>query len=65
MGNIITKDPDTIHWESNKNNSNQLTNDAQKLLGLLPDKLDEFSAWFIEQGSLTLKNKNVLKRRMQ
>jgi hypothetical protein len=40
MGNIITKDPDTIHWESNKNNSNQLTNDAQKLLGLLPDKLD-------------------------
>jgi len=40
MGNIITKDPDTIHWESNKNNSNQLTNDAKTLLGLLPDKLD-------------------------
>ena len=34
------------------------------LYKLLPDKLDEFSAWFIEQGSLTLKNKNVLKRRI-
>jgi len=43
MGNIITKDPDTIHWESNKNNSNQLTNDAKTLLGLLPDKLDASS----------------------
>ena len=43
MGNIITKDPDTIHWESNKNNSSQLTNDAKTLLGLLPDKLDASS----------------------
>jgi len=43
MGNIITKDPDTIHWESNKKNNNQLTNDAKTLLGLLPDKLDASS----------------------
>jgi hypothetical protein len=46
MGNIITKDPDSLDWksnEANKNNNQLLTSDARKLLGLLPDKLDESS----------------------
>jgi hypothetical protein len=45
MGNIITKDTDTIHWESNKNNNNnQLTTESKLLLDrLLPDRLDASS----------------------
>jgi hypothetical protein len=45
MGNIITKDTDTIHWESNKNNNNnQLTTESKLLLDrLLPDRLEASS----------------------
>jgi hypothetical protein len=43
MGNILTKDSDTIHWNSNKNDNLQLTNDSKLLLDRLslPDKLED------------------------